>query len=154
MQSNVKQRGSELPADYLLTHYRLESINLDPAKIISIIYGFDVSQAHGWDDVSVSMVKICDTSLVKPLFNTFQFSLETWNFPSNWKRGNIVPVHKKGNKNLINNCRAVSLLLNSAKFIKSLSVIHFIITLGVMIYFLRVNPTFVKMIFACLNCCP
>ena len=27
-----------------------------------------------------------------------------------WKRGNIVPVHKKGNKDLINNYRPVSLL--------------------------------------------
>ena len=52
----------------------------------------------------------CDESLVKPLFNIFQLSLETVNFPSNRKRGNIVPVHKKGNKNLINNYRTVSLL--------------------------------------------
>ena len=55
------------------------------------------------------MVKICDESLVKPLFNIFQFSLETGHFPSNWKRGNK-PVHKKDNKDLINNNRPVSLL--------------------------------------------
>ena len=54
------------------------------------------------------MVKICDESLVKPLFNIFQFSLETGNFLSYWKTGNIVPVHKKGNKDLINNYRPVS----------------------------------------------
>ena len=96
--------------DYLLTHHRLESVNLDPAKILTIICAFDVSKAHGWDDVSVRMVKICDESLVKRLFNVFQFSLETGNFPSNWKRGNIVPVHKKDNKDLINNYRPVSLL--------------------------------------------
>ena len=36
--------------------------------------------------------------------------LETVNFPCNWKRGNIVLVHKKGNKDLINNYRLVSLL--------------------------------------------
>ena len=65
--------------------------------------------------MSVSMVKICDESLVKPLFNIFQFSLETGNFPSNWKRGNIVPMHKKGNKNLINNYRPMSLLLILSK---------------------------------------
>ena len=52
----------------------------------------------------------CDESLVKTLFNIFPLSLETVNFLSIWKRGNIVPVHKKGNKNLINNYRAVSLL--------------------------------------------
>ena len=58
--------------------------------------------------MSVCMVKICDKSLVEPLFNISQFSLATGNFPSNWKRGNIVPVHKKDNKDLINNYRPVS----------------------------------------------
>ena len=60
--------------------------------------------------MSVHMVKICGEPLVKPLFNIFQFSLETGNFPSIWKRGNIVPLHKRGNKDLINNYRPVSLL--------------------------------------------
>ena len=60
--------------------------------------------------MSVRMVKICDESLVKLLFNIFQFSLETGNIQINWKRGNIVSVHKKGNKDLINNCRPVPLL--------------------------------------------
>ena len=55
-------------------------------------------------------MKIYDESLVKPLFNIFLFLLETGNFPSKRKRGNIVPVHKKGNENLINNYRPVSLL--------------------------------------------
>ena len=88
------ETDSELPAEYLLTHHRLESVNLDPAKNLSVFHAFDVSKAHWWDNVYVCMVKICDESLVKPLFNIFQFSLETGNFPSYWKRGNIVPVHK------------------------------------------------------------
>ena len=41
------ETGSELPVDYLLIHRRLESVNLDPAKIPSIIRTFDVSKAHG-----------------------------------------------------------------------------------------------------------
>ena len=109
-QCSLIETGSELPAEYLLTHHHLESVNLDPVKILSVICTFDVSKAHGWDNVSVSMVKICDESLVKPLFNIFQFSLETGNFPGYRKRGNIVPVHKKGNKDLINNYLLVSLL--------------------------------------------
>ena len=51
--------------------------------------------------MSVRMIKICDESLIKPLFNIFPFSLETGRFLSNWKRGNIVLVHKKGNNNYI-----------------------------------------------------
>ena len=102
-QFSLIETGSELPVDYLLTHRHLESVNLDTAKIISIIHAFDVSKAHGWDNVSVRMVKICDESLIKPLFNIFQFSLETGKFPSNWKGRDKVPVYKKGNKDLINN---------------------------------------------------
>ena len=102
-QFSLIETGSELSVDYLLTHRHLESVNLDTAKILSIIHAFDVSKAHGWDNVSVRMVKICDECLIKPLFNIFQFSLETGKFPSNWKRRDKVPVHKKGNKDLINN---------------------------------------------------
>ena len=139
-QCSLIETGSELPAEYLLTHHRLESVNLDPVKILSVIHAFDVSKAHGWDNMSVSMVKICDESLVKPLFNIFQFSLETGNFPGYWKRGNIVPVHKKGNKDLINNYRPVYLLKIFSKIYKKC--IHFIISLRVIIYFLSVNPAF------------
>ena len=57
---------------------------------------------------SVRMVKIYDQSLVKPLFNIFQFSLEIGNISSNCKRGNKVPVYKKDNRNLINNYGHVS----------------------------------------------
>ena len=67
---------------------------------------------------SVRKVRICDESLIKPLFNIFQFSLETGNFQSNWKRGNTVQVHKKGNKNLINIDQCLFSQF-SAKFMKS-----------------------------------
>ena len=53
----------------------------------------------------VRMVKICDEFLVKPLFNVFRFLLDTGNFPRSWKINNIVPLHKMGNKDLINNYR-------------------------------------------------
>ena len=115
MQCSLIETGSELPA-HLLNHHRLESVNLNPAKFLSIICAFDISKRHGWDNVSVRMVKIYDESLAKPLFNIFQFSLETGNFPSNWKRGNIVSLHKLGNKDLINNYTPASLLPIFSKF--------------------------------------
>ena len=76
---------------YQLTHHHLESVNLDPAKI---------SKVHGWNDVSVRVVKICDEFLIKTPFNIYQFSLEAEKFPSNWKGGNIVCVHKNNNNNI------------------------------------------------------
>ena len=52
-QSSLIETGSELPAEDLLTHHRLESVNLDAAKILSIIRAFDVSKAHRWDNVCI-----------------------------------------------------------------------------------------------------
>ena len=85
-------------------------MNLDPVKVLAYIRSLSVNKSHGWDEVSVRMVKICGEALVKPLISIFQFSLDTGRFPSKWKRGNVVPIHKKGDKDAIKNYRPVSLL--------------------------------------------
>ena len=46
-QCSLIETGNRLPAEYLLSHHRLESVNLDPAKILSIIRAFDVNKVHG-----------------------------------------------------------------------------------------------------------
>ena len=40
----------------------------------------------------------------------FKNCLQTGTFPNNWKKSNVVPVHKKGDKQLLQNYRLVSLL--------------------------------------------
>ena len=40
----------------------------------------------------------------------FENAIETGVYPANWKRGNIVPVHKKESKSLVKNYRPISLL--------------------------------------------
>ena len=56
------------------------------------------------------MIKICGESITVPLKITFEQSLKEKKFPKVWKKANIVPVHKKEDKNLIKNYRPVSLL--------------------------------------------
>ena len=58
-------------------------------------------KAHGWDDISARMLKICDESIVPPLVLIFKNALATGCFPSYWKKANIVPVHKKQEKTII-----------------------------------------------------
>ena len=40
------------------------------------------------------MLKICGSSVYGPLELIFKDALRTGLFPSNWKKGNIVPIHK------------------------------------------------------------
>ena len=69
-----------------------------------------MNKAHGHDKISTRIIQILDSIYVKPLSITFRNSLNYGIFPDNWKRSNIVLVHKKGNKQLIQNYHPVSLL--------------------------------------------
>ena len=56
------------------------------------------------------MVKLCDASLCKPLELIFKSCLESGKFPLEWKKANVVPAYKKGDKQLLKNYRPISLL--------------------------------------------
>ena len=56
------------------------------------------------------MIKICDKSLLKPLIIIFENSIKSSCYPDIWKKSNIIPVHKKNDKRLVNNYRPISLL--------------------------------------------
>ena len=56
------------------------------------------------------MLKICGDTINKPLELIFKQTLITDTYSSDWKKGNIVPFHNKGNKQNIKNYHPVSLL--------------------------------------------
>ena len=66
------------------------------------------------------MIKIWDQSIVKSLSITYQNCLNLGTFPDIWKKSNIVPVHKKGDKQIVNNYRPVSLLPVPGKILERL----------------------------------
>ena len=56
------------------------------------------------------MIKACDNLISLPLQIIFKSMINEGVFPKDWKKSNIVPVHKKESKNLITNYRLISLL--------------------------------------------
>ena len=56
------------------------------------------------------MMKICDASIKKPISIIYKNCITTGIYPNAWKKSNILPVHKKGDKQFVNNYRPVSLL--------------------------------------------
>ena len=46
--------------------------------------------------------------------------MESGSFPSEWKKGNVVPIHKKDDKQCLKNYRPISLLPICGKIFKKL----------------------------------
>ena len=63
------------------------------------------------------MIKLCTNSVALLLTLIFQNSMAAGTFPTQWKRANIVPLHKKNDKEIISPYRPVSLLPISSKVI-------------------------------------
>ena len=79
----------------------LSTVDIDSKKILKLIQRLNSSKAHGHDGISIRMPKIFGLSVITPLSLLFNNCLRDGAFPNNWKKTNVVPVHKKGNKQLV-----------------------------------------------------
>ena len=99
-----------LPSFSYRTGSRIKSFQVTENDILAIIKSLDPNKAHGCDNISIKMIKICSQSLILPLKIIFEHSLKKGKFPKIWKKANVVPVHKKEHKMVVKNCRPISLL--------------------------------------------
>ena len=70
--------------------------------------------------ISIRTIKICDISICRPLILIFQSFLESGKFTTEWKKANVVPVHKKGDKQILKIYRPISLLSIAGKIFERL----------------------------------
>ena len=95
-QCSLIKNGSKLPPRvHFLTDKRLSTVKFVSNDILKIIQNLNPNKAHGHDKISIWMLKICGDSLCRPLELIFNDCLANGIFPSDWKKGNIVPVHNK-----------------------------------------------------------
>ena len=55
----------------------------------------NVDKAHGWDQLSVKMIKTLGDSITFPLKLTFKSMINEGVFPKDWKKSNLFSIHKK-----------------------------------------------------------
>ena len=120
LQCTTLDAGSEIPSDIPVTATQLREFVISDDKILKIIRNLNPNKAHGWDEISVRMIKLCDESLIIPLRLIFENCLRYGIFPETWKRANVVPVHKKNEKNLKETYRPISLLPIFSKILEKL----------------------------------
>ena len=105
------ENGSQLPNTInFATNDLIHNINFSSENIKSIIQNLNINKAHGYDGITVRMIKICGESICKPLELIFRTCIDEGIFPNQWKKANGVPIHKKNEKNLVKYYRPMSLL--------------------------------------------
>ena len=106
----------------VITDKRLSTVAFLAGYIRKIIQNFDSSKAHGHGSKSICMLKIWNVSICIRLEKIFELALFTGVFPSEWEKRNMVPIHKKCDKQNIENYNTISLLpLIFNEIFKSLS---------------------------------
>ena len=120
-QCSLLSNNSVLPTNLpQLTSKCLDSIHFSSSDIVKIISRLDPNKAHGHDMLSIRMIKLCGNTICKPLLIIFKDCLSEGKFPHEWKKANVVPVHKKGNKQSLENYRPISLLPICSKIFERL----------------------------------
>ena len=121
-QCKLVSNNSVLPSHFTyMTEERIQSLTFSESDVIQIIRTLDVNKAHGHDNILVRMIKLCINSVAHPLTLIFQNSMAAGTFPTQWKRGNIVPIHKKNDKQIVSNYRPVSVLPICSKIFEKLN---------------------------------
>ena len=91
-QCSLLKNCSKLPTNLrYVTDERLRTINFTTDNIEKTILRLNPNKAHGHENISIRMLKICGNTIFKPLELSFKQVLTTSVFPSEWKKGNIVP---------------------------------------------------------------
>ena len=78
-------------------------------KIRKLLLKINPNKACGPDEIHGKVLKSCAVSLAYPLSLMSKFSYNVGSLPREWKLANVVPIHKKGSKDNIENYRPNSL---------------------------------------------
>ena len=108
--SMLDESNAILPDERILFQHGLEALNITLQDVIDQINILDTTKSYGPDQISPKFIKEGGLPIAESLCTLFNMSLRLSKFPKQWKKANIVPIHKKDEKNELKNYRPVSLL--------------------------------------------
>ena len=88
-----------------LGSHQLSSISTDANEIFDLINHLKSGKAPGSDGITSTMLKLTAGEIALPLTLLFNYSLREGLIPDDWKRANVVPIHKSGDISSIKNYR-------------------------------------------------
>ena len=112
--SNTSFRLFVKPAKSKLDRFKLVSVS----RVIKLLNGLSNCKATGLDKISGRILKVATNSIAPSLTHIFNHGLISNCFPDEWKMARLVPIHKKGPRDLIENYRPISILPTISKIME------------------------------------
>ena len=101
------------------------SLSFSTKGIENVLNNLSTNKSPGPDCIPNFVLKLCSSIIAPVLQVIFTQSLKNQTLPTDWLSANIVPIHKKGNRNLASNYRPISLTSTCCKVMEHI-VFHFI----------------------------
>ena len=93
---------------------------LTPDTVLHKLKQLKITNSPGPDGIHSRVLSDCAGSLAVPLATLFCQSLSSGCLPEDWRLGTVVPIYKRGCKNLPENYRPVSLTSVVCKVLESI----------------------------------
>ena len=88
---------------------KINELKITVEGVEKLLRNLKVNKSPGPDDIPARILKELAHEIAPVLTHIFIQSLETGEIPEDWLKANIAPIYKKGNRNLAENYRPVSL---------------------------------------------
>ena len=105
----VEEEAFVEPEDVQDVNDKLTGVEFEPIELLELMKGLEVRKAMGPDEISGWILRECAEQLIRPIYEIIQYSLGVGDIPLEWKRANIVPIYKSGDREDPLNYRPVSL---------------------------------------------
>lgn len=88
------------------------------SEVEILLRNLDPNKACGADAFPTRILKECALVLAPSVCKLFNKSFSSGKLPQQWKEALVIPIHKKGDKDLVNNYRPISLLCIISKVLE------------------------------------
>ena len=102
----------------------LTNVHVTESEVFDQLQCLDTNKACGHDGISAKMLKEAGNAIAPSLCRLINMSLAQCKFPAEWKKANIIPIHKKDDKSIVNNYRPISLLTILSKIMERILFKH------------------------------
>ena len=113
-------RGAQMPKMDDMTDEQIDDIIFTPESVEKQLQNLNINKSCGPDEIHPHVLQKTAKAMSVPLALIFQKSLNEGICPDEWKRANVTPIHKKGDRTEPSNYRPVSLTSQVCKVMESM----------------------------------